>query len=71
VESIAEAPLLAARQREPGDEVVAELFGFDHRVDHQFGRQSDQVAVGRELGASRLDELVALVGVVDRRDLLG
>ena len=57
VEPVAERAVLASGEREPGDQVGAEVFGFDDRVDHQLRRQPQQVDVGGELGASLVDEL--------------
>ena len=57
--------------RAGGHDIGPEVLGFHDRVDDQLRREAEQVDIGGELGAAFVDEPLALVGVVDRGDLVG
>ena len=58
--AIAERPRAVGRCAEAGDDLAAEVFGWDDGVDHQVAGQSQQVDVLLVLGLLGLDELPAL-----------
>ena len=55
--AVGEVAVLRLGGGEPGDQLVAEVLRFDDRVDHQVGREPEDVDVGLVLLAELGDVL--------------